>query len=330
MSLFPESGVDAPSGRIWDWLQSLTRTVETESNGVRVVRPKQVYIFPTRYGFLYCIMLIAMLFGSNNYGSNPGFLFTFLLTGLGLAALFQTWKNLVGLQLSSARSSPVFCGQPARFEVTVKNVDTVHKAGISCYPWKNKFFMSKAIDLPALEEGTLVINKPTASRGQMLLGKVCLTTRYPLGLLRSWVYIQFDESCLVYPSIGEVAEGFDYAQDNQSAKSSTKVDGDDFAGHKTYQDGDNVMHVDWKAVARGKGWNLKHFEDQKGEEIWLHWGATSGLEFEQRISALTKAVVQLEKAGKSYGLSIPGEKLQPSSGANHQHLCLKALALFQA
>jgi len=329
MSLSPNSNTGAPSERVWDWLQSLTRTVELGNDGFRVIRPKQVYIFPTRYGFLYCIMLIAMLFGSNNYGSNPGFLFTFLLAGLGLAALFQTWKNLVGLKLSSARGNPAFCGQPARFEVTVKNAYTTHKAGIRCHPWKNKNFISKAIDLAAQEEGTLIIDKPTTDRGLLPLGKVALTTRYPLGLLQSWAYIQFDESCLIYPKIGEIPGGFDLTEDNQSAKSSVKVDGDDFAGHKTYQTGDNVMHVDWKAVARGKGWNLKHFEEKQGEDIWLRWETTSGDAIEQRISALACAVVQLEKLGKSYGLAIPGEKLEPSKGANHQHLCLKALALFK-
>ena len=60
-------------------------------------------------------MLMAMLLGANNYGSNPGFLFTFLLAGLAMAALLQTWKNLLGLRIKPLQPDPVFLGQPAGF-----------------------------------------------------------------------------------------------------------------------------------------------------------------------------------------------------------------------
>ena len=49
---------------------------------------------PTRHGMLYAMMLIAMLFGSTNYGSNPGFMLTFLLAGLGMAAHIAEYVGL--------------------------------------------------------------------------------------------------------------------------------------------------------------------------------------------------------------------------------------------
>jgi len=224
---------------------------------------------------------------------------------------------------------PVFCGQDAHFVVTGKNPFTAHRAGISAYLWRRKTILAKAIDIPASEERSLVIAKPTARRGHLPLGRIALTTRYPIGLFKSWAYIELNDACLVYPAIGKNADGFDHAEDNLSSRTTHQADGDDFAGHKPYQDGDNVMHVDWKAVARGKGWNLKNFEQNQGEDIWLRWEATAGDSVEQRLSALACAVVQLEKIGQSYGLSLPKQTLSPSRGNNHQHGCLRALALFE-
>ncbi len=329
MSASPETRSGAPSERIWNWFQSFTRNAEAGDDGVFRIQGKQIYILPTGYGVLFSVMLLGMLFGSNNYGSNPGFLFTFLLTGLGLAALFQTWKNLLGLELVTISCEPVFCGQPARFILTLRNPFKTPRPGIRGYLWRNQKHPSGTIDLAAISEETLVIEKATSLRGQLTLGRIALTTNYPLGLLKSWAYIQIDDPCLVYPRVGPAADGFDHAEDNRAAKNLAKQDGDDFAGHKPYQDGDNVMHVDWKAVARGKGWNLKKFEQYQGEDIWLRWEATSSNSAEEKISALTRAIIELEQAGRSYGLAIPGEIMQPGRGSKHQHRCLKSLALLQ-
>ncbi|MBX2868473.1 MAG: DUF58 domain-containing protein [Acidiferrobacterales bacterium] len=329
MSVSPDTRSRAPSERLWTWFQSLTRNAVAGQDGVFRIQGKQIYILPTGYGVLFSIMLLGMLFGANNYGSNPGFLFTFLLTGLGLAALFQTWKNLLGLELVSVSCQPVFCGQNARFELTLRNPFTTPRAGISGYLWRTQKKPSPVVDLAPMAEETVVIEKPTTQRGEIALGRIALTTRYPLGLLKSWAYIQIDEPCLVYPKIASIADGIDHANDSRVAKISIKQDGDDFAGHKPYQDGDNVMHVDWKAVARGKGWNLKNFEQHQGEDVWLRWEAASQGSIEENISAITCAIVELENSGKSYGLAIPGETIHPGIGANHRHRCLKALALLR-
>ena len=65
---------------------------------------------PTRYGWVYLVLLIGMLGGSVNYGNNFGFLLTFLLAGVGTVSLLHTWRGLRGIALVSARAAPVFAG----------------------------------------------------------------------------------------------------------------------------------------------------------------------------------------------------------------------------
>ena len=50
---------------------------------------------PTFYGFVYLGMVLALLLGSINYNNNLGYLLTFLLGGLLLVSLRQTYFIMV-------------------------------------------------------------------------------------------------------------------------------------------------------------------------------------------------------------------------------------------
>jgi uncharacterized protein (DUF58 family) len=42
-----------------------------------------------------------------------------------------------------------------------------------------------------------------------------------------------------------------------------------------------------------------------------------------------RLVLDAEQAGRHYGLRLPTMEIEPSSGMDHQHRCLKALALYR-
>ena len=69
---------------------------------------KRVYIFPTRYGFVFILVLFAMLLGSMNHNNNLGFLLTFLLSGMALVSILHTYRNMIGLEILSVAATPIF------------------------------------------------------------------------------------------------------------------------------------------------------------------------------------------------------------------------------
>lgn len=328
MLAFPKLRNIPPSDRLWRWFQSLVRTTAPDPSGVIRVNPRQVYILPTRFGILYGAMLFAMLFGSNNYGSNPGFLLTFLLTGLGMAALFQTWKNLVGIELTTSNAEAVFCGTDARYPFRLHNTYDAPRAGIGAYIDGHQLPHATRVDLDPESDATLTVSKATSKRGTLPVDRVVLETSFPLGLFRAWAYVEADHNCLVYPKPAEVGSGLDYWSSEVDTINVTETGNDDFVGHKAYQSGDSVMHVDWKVVARGKGWWLKNFSATKGEQVWLRWQETKGEDPEQKLSHLSRAVLELDRLDIDYGLEIPGCRIEPAAGVSHRHQCLKMLALF--
>ena len=315
----------SPSRR--HWFQSLARSAVAGGDGRARVGARQIYILPTRYGLLYAGMLLAMLFGANNYGSNPGFLLTFLFAGLGMAALFQTWKNLLGLEVAIRPGDPVFQGNRAEYVATVFNTHLHQRAGLQVYATGNRSGQGSA-DIPAQASDNIVFYRNTVSRGWLTSGRVALETRFPLGLFRAWCYVDTDASVLVYPAPAEHADGLRQAGRARHRNRARQSGDDDFAGHRPYQRGDTAMHVDWKALARGRGWHVKQFDAPGGEELWLDWDTVSVAGTEKRLSALTRAVLDLDRAGLSWGLDLPGNVLPVNSGRGHRNQCLRALALF--
>ena len=51
---------------------------------------------------------------------------------------------------------------------------------------------------------------------------------------------------------------------------------DDFAGLRSYQPGDSLKHVAWKAAARGQPVMTKQFTGLEAGQLWLAWSDSAG------------------------------------------------------
>ena len=61
---------------------------------------------------------------------------------------------------------------------------------------------------------------------------------------------------------------------------------------------------------------------------WVDWDSLEDLGTEERLSQLTRWCLDLNGAGRSFGLRLPNNAVNIGSGSGHLHACLKALALF--
>jgi uncharacterized protein (DUF58 family) len=112
------------------------------------------------------------------------------------------------------------------------------------------------------------------------------------------------------------------------SRSAADHDGrEDFAGLKPFAAGDSLRQVAWKVYARGGPLCSKRFTEAAGDVWHLEWSRTTG-GTENRLSQLTRAVLEADAAGVDYVLVLPGETHGPAHGAAHRQACLAALALF--
>ncbi|OOZ37560.1 DUF58 domain-containing protein [Solemya velesiana gill symbiont] len=303
----------------------IRRHVYADVEGRAHIRPRTIYILPTAQGILFGAILFLMLLGSINYANNLGFMLTFLLAGLGVVAILHTWRNLVGLELVAGRNEPVFAGQEARFEIQLINHRESTRAGINI---KLADGEPVACDLEGKSSEALTLAVQTHHRGYQPLGQFVLFTRYPMGLLHAWVYIDLDNRCLVCPAPGGRMPPAQVPDYRQCPKGDKGVGVDDFVGLRSYRVGDPIKHIHWKTLAREQGIQTKQFGGDRADRRWLDWDSLQGMDTEQRLSALCRGVLDACEKQHEYGLRLPGTEIKPNRGPVHRNNCLASLALF--
>jgi uncharacterized protein (DUF58 family) len=295
------------------------------NNNVATLNPRQIYILPTRWGILFAIMLILLLIGSINYSISLGYYVTFLLASLGHTAMLHTWRNLVHLQVTLLPAEPVFARDTALLQVQIADTKTRHRTAIAAQ-FEDNLTATNEITSNATQlfSVPLITNK----RGLQTLPRIKLHTEFPLSLFHAWAYVDNPQQLLVYAKPSENNTLPPIANDAQAGGTSHIARGDeDFDGHKTYQVGDAPSRVDWKASSRGIGMFSKQYSGNGASMVWLDWEAIKGLEFEARISQLTKWVIDAYAAQQHFGLNLPNLTLAPNHSEAHYHEALRALAL---
>jgi uncharacterized protein (DUF58 family) len=303
--------------------------------GEIVLGHRRVYIVPSRLGLFFGGTLAILLVGSINYALSLGFALTFLLAGMGIAAMVQTTRNLARLSVRAGRSEPVFAGDAARFHLAIANAGNFDRPEILVRHLASG--AQQTVDVAASDTADVVLPVPAPRRGRLPLGRVMLETRFPVGLFRAWSYVEPDCRCLVYPN--PVASALPAPAPNaQAGGARAHAQGsDDFSGLRAYQPADSPRHVAWKSVARSDTQRArsddmltKQFAGDAIAELWLELRELpASLGLEQRLSRLAGWVLAAERSGALYGLRLPGAQIDPGRGEAHRAACLEALALYK-
>jgi uncharacterized protein (DUF58 family) len=322
----PQAAPSAPSlrDRVGDWIFP-PRGAE---RAPVVLSQRRVYILPTRAGLLFALTLLLMLIGSINYNLSLGYGLTFLLAGTGIVSMLHTWRNLAHVELRPGKSEPVFAGDRARFTILVNNPGRVPRLSLALrLPGSD----ATLIDVPAASEAEARIRLPALRRGLLRPGRFRVSTTYPLGLFHAWATVELDMACMVYPTPENPLSPLPEPQVSDGEGAAIGKGEEDFAGLRQYHAGDSPRRIAWKAVAHGESMVTKVFAGTVSPaRLWLDYADTPArLGIEQRLSRLTRWVVEAHHGGLSYGLRLPGRTLDPANGEQQRAQCLEALALFQ-
>lgn len=298
--------------------------------GEIVLSQRRVFILPSRHGVMFALVLIMMLLGAINYTLSLGFVLTFMLVALAFNGMLYTFRNLARLAVSAGRVQPVFAGESALFSLTLTNHADYPRYAIGIARERLARDGSVYTDVPARGSADLGIRIPAERRGRLHAGRLTLYTHYPLGLYYAWSYAHTDVSCVVYPRPAPAGLPLPEAVPAAGSGLTLGHGQEDFAGLRAYRPGDPPRHIAWKAAARGQGLYTKQFSGQAAREVWLTWDhLPPRMDVEEKLSCLTRWVLDAHAQQLSYGLRLPGVELPLGSGEVHRQRCLEALALFE-
>jgi uncharacterized protein (DUF58 family) len=311
--------------RAW-WLKRAPRSdtlLLTQSN---------IYIVPTRAGFMFAATLIVLLLASINYQLNLGFLLTFLLAGSGVVSMHVTHATLRGLTLRLRPPAPVHAGDAAPLEIVLTSPGAarygiglrVDQATPAAFSW---------IDVPERSQALTHVSFQPASRGLHAVPTLLAETRFPLGLFRAWTLWRPASSVLVWPAPERPAAVLPAAHaSGRGEATSRRAEGSETDGVRAYRRGDPLKLVVWKRAAQAQATGSEDLvsrdtQQAHRQELWLDAQATGLADPEGRLSRLCAWVLMADRLGVDYGLRVAGRTIAPSHGEAHRKHCLEALAL---
>lgn len=305
---------------------------------------RNLYVLPTRSGWLLIALLLVLLQASINYQLSLGYLLSFLLTGSVAASVGVAHANLRGLRLQALPPEPVFAGQTVRLQLRLQAPGDA--------PGRTRRAVFVALgerpsaqdpqawswtDVEAGQDAVLELGFSAPQRGHTALPRVTVQTLFPLGAFRLWSHWQPQQQVWVYPAPETPAPPWPAtasAPDEASPARSGPSGGDtEIDGVRAYRRGDPLRHIVWKKAAQALATgsdelvSRNHLVQHASHTPWLDESATGLSAPEARLSRLCAWALQLQSTHDRWGLRLAGgRQIAPASGSDHLHQCLQALA----
>jgi uncharacterized protein (DUF58 family) len=290
---------------------------------------RNVYILPTRPGFMLLLTMILLLIASINYQLNLGYLLTFLLAGSALVGMHVCHATLRGLTLNLMAPEAQYAGTSATLSVVLTNERASTRYGIGLavldatpadrWVWT---------DVPPQGMATVQVAFKPESRGLHHVPPLTAETRFPLGTFRVWTVWRPAAQVLVYPAPEPFPPPLPQGEPRGGGASATRLHTTgEFDGVRAYRRGDPLKLVVWKKAAKNDELVSRDAQQAQRFELWLDFAQAGHHYVESKLSRLAAWVLQADRLGLDYGLRLPGQEIKPASGEAQKRRCLEALAL---
>jgi uncharacterized protein (DUF58 family) len=312
---------------------------------------KSIFILPSAFGLAWIgLILLLYLFGTN-YQNN-------LIIGLSLllASLFQTciiysYKNLAGLRLSAKKNPQIYAGDTASFAVELShqssqlNVSssanhTVDAGGHTRLKDASRhqqiclrFAGQHHVRIKQVRSEKLAyVPFDNSRRGRLIPGRITVESYFPLGLCRTWSYVDLDLQQIIFakPKHNEINLSAAEAEEKEDEHGLQRTGINEFNELRAYVPGESLKQVAWKQWAQGKGLLTKTFSQPQGKPLWLLLAQIPGQDFEDRLCKLAWQVDELSQRQQIFGLVLDNNHtIKQDTGDKHRIACQQAIALFQ-
>lgn len=295
--------------RVWRWLDA-----RQPASAVVRLQQKFMFVFPTRFGFGLCALVLLLYILGTNYQNNLILLLAYMLLVLVISTIVLAFLNLHHCEMSARPLTDVFAGQNAAILLTLQR-----RTGL---PQALDAGWQQPTTLTPVSGGTVVLELPAPKRGYFAIPRVKLQSVFPFGLVRCWCYVRLDCQYWVFPT--PVPAPFTGVQANLDQKNS-----EEWSGQRQYQPGDPWRQLDWKRFSRQQQLLVHQFSATTlpGNDLWLTADPRLNT-LEAQLSDLAERALRAEQSQQPFGLRGMPTDIAIGSGPAHLRLVLQALALW--
>jgi uncharacterized protein (DUF58 family) len=301
-----------------------------------VLTQRNVYILPTRPGFMLGATLLVLLVAAINYQLNLGYLLTFLLAGSALVGMQLCHGTLRGLTLHLVPPDPNFVGFSTTLTIRLASQRKAVRHGIGLSILGARHWVWT--DVPGQGSSTVKVAFKPECRGLHLVPALTAETRFPLGTFRVWTVWRPASKVLVYPAPEYLPPPLPAGEPRSGGGARARqLSSGEYDGVRAYRRGDPLKLVVWKKAAKTDELVSRDTQQAQRFELWLDLAQTgvsgasagTGPHLERALTRLCAWVLAAQDQNVAYGLRLDTQEVPPASGEAHKRRCLEALAMYR-
>ncbi|WP_220754866.1 DUF58 domain-containing protein [Shewanella sp. KT0246] len=293
---------------------------------------KSIFILPSGFGIAWFALIFVLYLFGTNYQNNLVIGLSLLLASVLHTCIIYSYKNLAGLTLTSQTPPETYANQNIAFPVSLTSKINKNNSQTSHQQICLNFADQRHIRLTDVGESIhATIAFSPQVRGTFNPGRIQVSSNFPLGLFRTWTYVDLDINHIIYAEPLNTQVSLTSLDDDNSTEfdhGKLQPGVDDYKGLKTYVEGESLKQVAWKQWAQGRGMLTKEFAQPEGKPVWLSLDDTRGNSLEQKLSKLAWQVNALSQGQQVFGLALNQHIIEQDSGEAHRKQCQQLIALF--
>jgi uncharacterized protein (DUF58 family) len=315
-----QQATDTVARAIEPWFKRRAPLTRDISLGLR-----NVYIFLSREGIFYLLLLVITFIAGVNYGNNLVLGLCFLLGSLLVITIHYTFAHMAGLRIVLLDVGNAQVGDKVRVRLQVSGKGKQPhrqirfsfarqgfelKQPLSGNPSSTAKVQShESITISQIREPQIVeLWLPAPKRGRLNLPRLTVSSVYPLGILQAWSYVFLDGYAWVYPAALAYdikAEQLVISDQMHAASLQNQAGQDDFEQLDSYVPGESLARISWGHVARGQGLLSKRFVDPVGQEQVLDYYQMPAANHEDKLRQLRFGIDALAQSQDAFRLKLP-------------------------
>lgn len=317
-----------PRARLERAVSAWARSRQGEDQAPLTLRPRRIYILPTRAGIVAVLALLVMFLAAINYQNSLALLLCFLLAGIALVSMYECHATLAGLTISSAQVESAFANGQGNLALGFYNPSDSSRRSLRL---RVTAIEPTAFDLAPLSSHLASLRYQARARGRQRIDRLHLSSDAPFGLFRAWTWLHLPLEALIYPAPVRLRPLPSSTGQPRHSERERRLGGEEeFSWLRPFREGDPLRRVAWKTYARGGPLMVAHYDAPAGAQRRLSLQALRELPLELALSQLADWVLECERQGESYGLELPGVSIPAGHGLAQRRRCLETLAVYEA
>ncbi|MFB9069067.1 DUF58 domain-containing protein [Pseudofulvimonas gallinarii] len=284
---------------------------------------RRIYILPSRFGLVYATALFFLQLGALNYNNNAAILLALLLASIALMSAVVCVRFLNSLTVTAFDAGEAFAGTEQDCSLTVRSAQG---------PLRGELRLRVAgLDAAMSYDGDFATGRWRAAagaRGRHPLGRVRLSSGYPLGMFHAWCDLVPDADRLVYPAPESPAVRWPAEADPAAGARATPRGGDEeWHALREFRRGDSLRDIAWKTSARHDRWLVAETRSSaEAPTLRFSLSMVSHLDREHALSRLCGWILVAEAEQLSWILDLGNAKVGPGRGEVQRRHALVMLA----